>query len=337
MIKVIDRKAFSEHFKSYTSLNIQGVLLNTKYEAFTDSLEDPKGVYIRDGYFNFLFTESNTFIKEFEETVVGDGFIGFSGTNQFVYDYFHKHFPIQWENTCGQYHYPGGKFEVEPLEALCIEDAELVNDLYEYKNDDSLSKIKDAILNRPTSALRLDGELVAFVLIHDDDSIGYMFVKDEHRKKGYATMLTKDILNKVIDFGRLPYIQIVHGNDKSVGLALKTGFEKHGDVHWFGYINQKGAYIQACKDKYEKKYGQKIKGLATFNELSQEEKIDIDLQSVIETYHVDYYEDDEVLYIKSDPMEEALFKGLLMGLMHEDAHLALYNLSLDGKGLYKVH
>jgi hypothetical protein len=36
-------------------------------------------------------------------------------------------------------------------------------------------------------------------------------------------------------------------------------------------------------------------------------------------------------------MEEALFKGLLMGLMHEDAHLALYNLSLDGKGLYKVH
>ncbi|MCH4890344.1 GNAT family N-acetyltransferase [Acidaminobacter sp. JC074] len=226
MKAVTDRKKVSVIHKDFLRMNVRGMLLNTDNEAYYED----ESIWIKDNYFNFLYTEDLDFLLEFDKRV-GNEF-GFSGANDFVLDYYKDHELIHWKNSCNQYHYPGDKFEsVMDLDSLSLEDADYVNEHYEYNNDDSLKKIKHAIKSRPTSCLRLDGKNVSFVLLHDDDSIGYMFTLPEYRGKGYAYELTKDIINKTIDLGRLPYVQIVCSNKKSIGLALKTGFVFHGIVH----------------------------------------------------------------------------------------------------------
>lgn len=237
MYKIKDRHKYDIYLEmlGYETLNIRGVLRNTNYNAFVDDLEEPSGIYIEDGYFYFIFSENDNFIKAFDHVIKDKNFFGISGCNKKVYTYFSKHYEIDWSSICHQYHYSGPSIKKnDHLESLKLSDADFVNDNYEYKNDFSLEKLKNAIENRPSSCLRQAGQLVSFVLIHDDDSIGYMYTVPSHRNKGYAYDLTKDIVSKVIESGRLPYVQIVDGNTKSESLAEKTNFTKHGDVYWFG-------------------------------------------------------------------------------------------------------
>lgn len=341
MFEVKDRKAIIDKIEltDYKMLNVLGILRNTDIKVMVDDLENPKSFWMKDHYFNFLYSHDDQFIAEFSEAVNEDDF-GFSGTIDEVFNYFNEHDMIHWKNTCSQYHYEGNTFDVEPLDSLTIEDAEYVDKHYEYNNDHSLEKIKDAILNRPSSCLRIDGVLVSFVLLHDDDSIGYMFTLPEHRGKGYAYMLTKDILNKTIASGRLPYIQIVKGNTKSEQLAEKAGFVKHGEVHWFGVVRI-GEHFQQYLKKYERLYSLKpcVAGVKIHLDLNLESKpVEITEEYFILDGHKYAYEcafEDEIYYVKCDMPEEVLLSGL-KELMKEPYEMCIVNSCVTSKLLKKV-
>jgi len=338
MIKVKDKSAL-KLFDDYEALNIKGVIKNTDYEVYTDDIENPKGIWIKDRYFNFLYSRDNGFIEDFSSSIKDD-FFGFSGTTIEAYKYFLEHELIQWKNTCIQYHFTGGKFDVEALESLKVSDADYVNDHYEYKNDDSLDKIKEAILNRPSGCIRVNGVLVSFVMLHDDDSIGYMYTLPEYRGKGYAYKLTMDIVNKTIDSGRLPYIQIVEGNHKSEQLALKAGFVKHGTVEWFGVVKIDGQFKEYI-DKYEDLMGEKALSVSTLCQLQETYQVldvtveDHKLKYDGQTYDFEYIYDDEIYYLKSDLPEDLLVSGL-MKVMKEDYEMCLVNMRVDNSAFKKV-
>lgn len=341
MIEVKDRQELMDKIEltNYKMLNILGILRNTNQKVMVDDLENPKSFWMQDHYFNFLYSDDEQFIEEFSQAV-GEAYFGFSGTTDEVFDYFNEHEMIQWKSTCGQYHYDGEPFDIAPLDFLTLEDAEYVDKHYEYNNDHSLEKIKDAILNRPTSCLRKDGVLISFVLLHDDDSIGYMYTLPEHRGKGYAYMLTKDILNKTMASGRLPYIQIVKGNTKSEQLAEKAGFKKHGEVHWFGVVTI-GEHFQQYIKRYETLYDVKPCSVGVKMHLD----LNLALPSVEVTkeyfilddqkYPYECVVEDDIYYVKCDMPEEILLSGLkeLMKAPHE---MSIVNGCVRSKALKKL-
>jgi hypothetical protein len=121
-------------------------------------------------------------------------------------------------------------------ERIRLEDAETVDHFYPFRDSGTLEVIKGDITNRPSSAIYIDGEMVCWVLIHDDNSMGIMYTKEEHRRRGYAVDVTIDLAHQIIERGKIPFIQIIHGNGMSPGLAKKCGFVEAGRADWFGII-----------------------------------------------------------------------------------------------------
>lgn len=68
------------------------------------------------------------------------------------------------------------------------------------------------------------GELVGFVGEHDEGSIGMLEVFEEYRRRGYAWELEGFLVNRMLDEGRVPFTQVVVGNEPSFALQRKLGF-----------------------------------------------------------------------------------------------------------------
>lgn len=334
MKTIKNRKKIYSAFKDFKSLNIKGILNNTDYQGLVDDLESPQIIWLKDKYFNFVYANNKEVVKTFDESIT-EGYFGFSGTNQVVYDYYLENGLIQWQNTCDQFHYEGDTFDINPLESLNLSDADTVNDNYEYKNETSLEKIKEAIMNRPSSCIRVGGQLVSYVLLHDDDSIGYMYTLPDYRGKGYAYDLTRDIVNKTIESGRIPYIQIVQSNHKSIGLALKAGFVKHGEVHWFG-VCRTGDVLNDSVKLYEGFYNEKPVSVSFKANLRLKYKaLDVEVtDSHIlydgKSYGYQSHYDDETYFIYADMPEDILISGLMV-LVKEDYEMILTNQDIKSK------
>ncbi len=89
-------------------------------------------------------TESEKFYKSFLKENESSGFIGFTGTNKEVKDYFIKNHLLHWENTCNQYHFPKEAFKSKDIsnqvENLVIDDVQFCTDHYEYKSEETFAK-----------------------------------------------------------------------------------------------------------------------------------------------------------------------------------------------------
>lgn len=68
------------------------------------------------------------------------------------------------------------------------------------------------------------GELVGFIGEHDEGAIGMLEVFPEHRRRGYAYELEGFLVNRMLACGRVPFTQVVEGNDASFALQRKLGF-----------------------------------------------------------------------------------------------------------------
>lgn len=311
MIQLDNRKTALTKLQDLKALNMKGIISHTKKEVWTD--DDCQSYWVKDGYFNYVYSNNIPFIQECH-LLMNNEYYAFSGTTDTVLNYFASHEIIHWKNTCGQYHYDGEPFDIEALDSLTIQDAEYVNEHYEYKNDRSLAQIKDGIKNKPSSCLRVDGHLVSFVLLHEDDSIGYMYTLPAYRGRGYAFLLTQDIVNKTLKSGRIPYIQIVKGNTKSEQLALKAGFKKHGDVHWFGVIHPKDDFDHHIK-RFKTLYDVLPRYLSSTYQLEVAASLDVAVTETAfifdgQAYPYRWVCEDGVYYVHHEMPEDIFISGM---------------------------
>ncbi len=69
-----------------------------------------------------------------------------------------------------------------------------------------------------------DGEkIIGFIGMHNEGSMGMLFVEEEYRKKGIGASLESYLINLQISNGYTPYCHIIEGNDKSMALQDKLG------------------------------------------------------------------------------------------------------------------
>ncbi|MGV8984212.1 GNAT family N-acetyltransferase [Clostridium sp.] len=221
--------------------NIIGIVENEpEAEIYVDNEDVSRGVLVRYEYFNYIYTEEDEFLDEVLETLFKDNFYGFSGVYRPLAQKIRERYVVVWESRCSLHYLPTENLDLSliknPVESINIKDAEMVDKFYTYRHPGSLEQIKKDISNRPSSAIYANGDIASWVLIHNDDSMGIMFTKEEYRKKNYAVDTSIDLALKIMELGKTPFLQINEANNMSPGLAAKCGFVKYGYADWFGII-----------------------------------------------------------------------------------------------------
>lgn len=133
-----------------------------------------------------------------------------------------------WEENEG----PGYK-----IVELKEEDAEVIDQYWGLGPGDSVEYIKSRIQDGPAFGLRQDKELVAWCLTHyltdKVACLGFLHVKEEHRRKGCAKAVTDAVCSWAEEKKLVPVVDIFQDNEESLSLADKLGFERIGENHWF--------------------------------------------------------------------------------------------------------
>lgn len=209
---------------------------------YVDHLENPTGVFGKEDYFSYVVTDNMTFIDQMMESFFSkDDYYGFTGISKEIADYIlTKNVKFHWRNDCFLYYLPEDVVlpPVDPrVETISLDAVEEINHYYEYKSQDSINNISDDLKNRPSSCIKIKGEMASWVLIHRDDTMGIMYTKEAYRKQNLAYCVTIDLMHKVRKLGKVPYVQILTSNTASQGLASKTHLVKTDPVvSWFGII-----------------------------------------------------------------------------------------------------
>lgn len=227
------------------NLNILGFLENEPdADIYVDNEETPIGVVAKKGYFSYIYTENDDFLNEVLNTFYKDGEYGFSGVYRPLAEKIRKRFKLEWESRCALYYLQKNEVDLKliknPVKPVEMKDAETVDHFYTYRDETSLERVKIDIKKRYSSAIYVNGDIASWVLIHNDNSMGIMYTKEEYRKKGYAVDVTIDLADKILKSGKIPFLQINEANNMSPKLAEKCGFV-HDEIYsdWFGIIAEK--------------------------------------------------------------------------------------------------
>lgn len=253
------------------NLNLIGFLENVPdAEVYVDNEANPTGVVARKGYFSSLYIENDAFLNEVLDTLYKeDGFYGFRAVYRPIAEKIRSRFLVNWESLNALYYLPVKEVDLSRIKnqvkSIDIKDAEIINHYYTYKDEISLDKIKDDIENRPSSAIYVDGDIASWVLIHNDNSMGIMYTKEEYRGRGYAEEVTLYLANKILKSGHVPFLTIVDGNNMSPGLAKKCGFIHEGVyTDWFGIISGTPKEFIDWHDECDKKFEKAIEPVSEY-------------------------------------------------------------------------
>lgn len=68
-----------------------------------------------------------------------------------------------------------------------------------------------------------EDRIIGFIGMHNEGSMGMLFVEEEYRQKGVGASLESYIINLQISNGFTPYCHVIEGNEKSLALQEKLG------------------------------------------------------------------------------------------------------------------
>lgn len=224
------------------NLNILGRIKNSStLQCFVDNLTSPKTSMFQDEYWFMPYAINDNLLSKMLKLYNFPNEFGFCGIPRNIFyiitDVLKDKYKLDWEEPCDLYYLPKNqqiKIE-EILPSLKEEHAELVNNFYTYKHENTLDYIKKCILERPSSVIFDNkGNPISWALIREDNTMGVMYTLKEHRRKGYAKIVSKDLIHKVKNNGDIPYVHIVETNKPSIELAKQIGMISWGKVVWFG-------------------------------------------------------------------------------------------------------
>jgi 8-oxo-dGTP diphosphatase len=140
-----------------------------------------------------------------------------------------------WYNHCFLYVLKPGRLVIDRthrVSRLRPEDAPLIARAWPYGR--SPDHILRRIRSGPGYCIRRKGEPVAWGLTHDDGSMGFLHVVEQHRHQGMARTLTTALAGRLLRLGVQPFLYIVTNNTASLRLTASMGFSRAGRFSWFG-------------------------------------------------------------------------------------------------------
>ena len=247
MIKTANIVTIEQLLKEYPleTINVAGRMKNNGGAfLYLFDEEKPKGFLQEDDGWYALFSKEKEELQRFLREFSFPERVHFSGVPLDIAEVILKSFPgyeEDWKEPCFLYYLPKEKHSDylkgagEPLESISEKDIDRVNHFYTYKGEGSREYLLECIQKRPSSLIRNEkGEPVSWALVREDHSMGVMYTVEEHRKKGLAMEISRDLIRKVIRTGSIPYVHIVETNTASCKLAEELGMIRWGKILWFG-------------------------------------------------------------------------------------------------------
>lgn len=111
-------------------------------------------------------------------------------------------------------------------------DAKVITAHWHYGRDPG--HVRRLIRTQPGCGIRRKGRLVAWGLLHDDGSMGFLHVMEEYRGKGLARAITAALARRVLRLEQTPFLYILKTNTPSIRLTESMGFTRAGEFGWFG-------------------------------------------------------------------------------------------------------
>ena len=126
---------------------------------------------------------------------------------------------------CNQAVYSKQPFVIENSELeirlMQEEDAEEAITMY----FDSEEEAKEHIRQGLVYAGFHSGKIASMIGRHYQGSMGLLVVKEEYRRRGFAKIMEKFLINSLLEKGLTPYCQVIVGNTASLNLQRKLGLD----------------------------------------------------------------------------------------------------------------
>jgi len=120
-----------------------------------------------------------------------------------------------------------------PLESLREEDAPILAAHSQYEEGEPYWL--DRIRRAPSAAVRIGGELAAWMIVHANGSIGMLYTMEKFRNQKLGRFVASALAEKQFGRGRAVYCYIVDGNAPSERVFLSLGFRRAAEVAWAVY------------------------------------------------------------------------------------------------------
>lgn len=96
--------------------------------------------------------------------------------------------------------------------------------------------IKECLKKFDSACLRVGGKPVSWCGLHFEmagvGNLGFAHTLEEHRKKGYARLVTKALVNRMSARGARATAHVIKGNTASIATCNSMGFEIFGEIGW---------------------------------------------------------------------------------------------------------
>jgi len=146
-----------------------------------------------------------------------------------------KYISIDWVFSSIQFVFSESE-EIPSIKISCKQiDSEFADFIYKnsmYKEYSSLKYIREQIEKGFCAGIFENKNLVAWGMIHDDDSIGFINVLPEFRRKGYARNITLSLMHYQRNNNRDIFLHVKSGNTKALNLFVSIGFTQTRPVYW---------------------------------------------------------------------------------------------------------
>lgn len=105
--------------------------------------------------------------------------------------------------------------------------AQLVYDNWPYKRSTMVENVADEIELLPSAGvfLKENNELVSWMMCHPPNGMSRLHTMEQHRRRGYAALVTQYLSKRVAQSGFVPFVNIVTDNDASYNFFENMGFK----------------------------------------------------------------------------------------------------------------
>ena len=141
--------------------------------------------------------------------------------------------PFEVLNECVQVCYPQKQtlpVKYKNIRPLKEEDAAYVTAHYEIGG---AAYIQERIAAGAVYGAFMENSLIGFVGVHDDGSMGMLFVDEAYRGQGIAASLEAYCINRICEKDMIPYGHIVTENEASLKLQEKLGLYASSRKVWW--------------------------------------------------------------------------------------------------------
>ena len=138
------------------------------------------------------------------------------------------------ETKCRQIAYRGAPFvlsDVLDFRPVGDRETQAIKEVYALEPPENIDALRKKGLLY--AAYTKENEFVGFIGSHLEGSMGLLYIYPAHRRHGYAELTEKFLANKYLSEGKIPYGHVIEGNEASLALQMKMGFEKANEfIYW---------------------------------------------------------------------------------------------------------